>query len=387
MIPRRFLGALIVAMVTLSTPAAAKQNYSPAKVIEAMKANNHNLRIIVEHRGSFSQDCPENSICAINATGNAGIEAVEIDVRESADGTLWPIHDTRVGRTTNFAANGHLFDPYVRSERNTQSNPEISKLRDATLEKLRLRDPLGNVSRYSFQRLENMMRDVDIGNRNLVYMFDIKTSSAIGKTASMIRRMGLQDRSILKFNSTLVSPRNLLAETQGLHFVPVMGTGSLDQIADHFHLERSSPSERVNAYVHDLSRTRGFVYFEVRNKMFSGPTSNNDFDAKVEGPLNQVNFYMRLTGITQGGFRPSPEHFSTPNQPGSGYYFVDGQCCQQLAQHHDTSRHFGTDTRDDRENLHYMISYNAVIISEKGSQALAKARAMGARKEQHRLLY
>ncbi|KQR81363.1 glycerophosphodiester phosphodiesterase family protein [Sphingomonas sp. Leaf343] len=374
------------AIVTLAAPAVA-ENYSPAKVIQAMKVDNSRLRIVVEHRGHFSGGCPENSACAMAATADGGIEAAEIDIRESADGTLWPIHDTKIGRLTNYSANGHLFNPFYHSAQNDVNNPAIEAMRDATLRTLKLRDPSGVVTSSPFQPLEAMMHQVDVRNRNLVYVFDIKTKAAIGKVAAMIKRLGLDDRSVLKFNSTLTSVSEVSAETQGLHFVPVLGTGSLDQIADHHHLEKSQPSERIAAYVSDWAHTGGFVYFEVRNKMFSGPSSGNTFDAKVEGPLSELDFYMALSRIAIGGYAPHTEHYSTADQPGTGYYFVDGQCCQQLGGTLDRSRAFGPDLRDDRENLHYMISYNAVTISDQAASALNVARAMGGRADQYKLYY
>lgn len=383
---RRITSVFAFLSLAIAAPAVAK-NYSPAKVIQAMKVNNQRLRIIVEHRGRFYQDCPENSVCAMNATTREGVEAVEIDVRESADGTLWPIHDTNIGRTTNFSADGHLFNPYTRSAANERNNPAIHDLHDATLRSLKLRDPLGHVTGDAFQPLDAMMHKVDVGNRNLVYMFDIKTRPAIAKTAAMVRRLGLQDRAILKFNSTLVSPGTVLSETHGINFVPVIGTGSLDQIVDHYHLEKTSPSERVAAYVNDFAKTAGFVYFEVRNKMFTGPRSGSAFDTKVEGPLSQIDFYMALTHIPQGGYAPYTEHYATPSQPGTGYYYVDGHCCQLLTDNHDRSGYFGIDSRDDREVLHYMVSYNAVTISDIAAAAMSEARQMGARADEFRLYY
>ncbi|TCM04713.1 hypothetical protein [Sphingomonas sp. PP-CC-3G-468] len=71
MFSRKIASALALLSLSIAAPAAAK-NYSPAKVIQAMKVNNQRLRIIVEHRGRFYQDCPENSTCAMNATTREG---------------------------------------------------------------------------------------------------------------------------------------------------------------------------------------------------------------------------------------------------------------------------------------------------------------------------
>ncbi|APX65760.1 hypothetical protein AV944_07820 [Sphingomonas sp. LK11] len=384
----KFRLAVLFAATAMTSAAMAATNYSPAKVIQAMKKDNTRLRIIAEHRGYFHQDCPENSICSIEETTRENVEAVEIDVRESGDGTLWPIHDTTLGRMTNYSLNGRLFDPYSTSQENEHNNPQISRVRDALLEKLKLRDPLGAVTDYAFLPLETMMHKVDQLNRNLVYIFDIKTASGISKTADMIWRLGIQDRSILKFNSTLTSPSYVHSLTGGLYFVPVIGTGSLDTIADHYHQEKSTPAERVGAYAMDYAHTAGFVYFELRNKMFGGRTSGSELSGVYfEGPMLKLDTQLAFAGVPIGGFSPQVEHYARNGQPGTGYYSVDGHCCTPLEARLDSSRDFGNDTRDDRSNTHQMVAVNQVIIAERAGDALAEARRTGARADQNSILY
>lgn len=383
------LHAVLLVGATLFSPAAlSAKNYSPVKVIQAMGEDNTRLRIIAEHRGAFHQDCPENSICAINETSREGVEGVEIDVRESGDGTLWPIHDTTIGRMTNYSRDGKLFDPYTSSDENERNNPAINRMRDGILGHLKLRDPLGNVTSYSFEPLETMMKEVDRSNRNLVYIFDVKTTGAISKTADMIRRLGIQDRSILKFNSNLTTPDKVRSLTGGLNFVPVIGTGNLDYVVDHFHLEKSDPAERVGLYALDYAHTPGFIYFEVRNKMFSGKTSGSDLSGvRYEGPLYKLDTQLALSDIGIGGFSPQVEHYARNGQPGTGYYTVDGHCCTPLEARLDSSRYFGDDKRDDRSNTHQMLAVNQVVIAERGADALAEARRTGARADEDEIMY
>ncbi len=77
----KFRLAVLFAATAMTSAAMAATNYSPAKVIQAMKKDNKRLRIIAEHRGYFHQDCPENSICSIEEATRENVEAVEIDVR------------------------------------------------------------------------------------------------------------------------------------------------------------------------------------------------------------------------------------------------------------------------------------------------------------------
>ena len=58
-----------------------------------------NLQIIA-HRG-YSANAPENTLAAFGAAVEAGVEAVEFDVRTAACGTPVLFHDPMLGRTTN----------------------------------------------------------------------------------------------------------------------------------------------------------------------------------------------------------------------------------------------------------------------------------------------
>jgi len=55
---------------------------------------------IIAHRGA-SEDAPENTIASIEEAINQGADAVEIDIRRTADGIPVVIHDSTTGRTTN----------------------------------------------------------------------------------------------------------------------------------------------------------------------------------------------------------------------------------------------------------------------------------------------
>ncbi len=52
---------------------------------------------VVAHRGIW-RDAPENSLVAIEAAIHAGCDVVEIDVRRSADGGLFLLHDKTLQR-------------------------------------------------------------------------------------------------------------------------------------------------------------------------------------------------------------------------------------------------------------------------------------------------
>ena len=57
-------------------------------------------RLVIAHRGS-SSEAPENTLHAFEAAVRCGADAVELDVRLTADGAPVVIHDATLDRTTD----------------------------------------------------------------------------------------------------------------------------------------------------------------------------------------------------------------------------------------------------------------------------------------------
>lgn len=55
---------------------------------------------VIAHRGAAAE-APENSMEAFDLGMRLGADAIELDVRRSADGVLWVIHDETLDRTTD----------------------------------------------------------------------------------------------------------------------------------------------------------------------------------------------------------------------------------------------------------------------------------------------
>ncbi|MGD8495206.1 MAG: glycerophosphodiester phosphodiesterase family protein [Gemmatimonadales bacterium] len=55
---------------------------------------------VIAHRGAAAE-APENSVEAFDLGMRLGADAIELDVRRSADGVLWVIHDETLDRTTD----------------------------------------------------------------------------------------------------------------------------------------------------------------------------------------------------------------------------------------------------------------------------------------------
>src|SRR5512136_2702473 len=60
--------------------------------------------IIIAHRGDKSH-APENTLAAFSLAAEEGADAIEFDVKLSADGQVIVLHDQTVDRTTNGKGN------------------------------------------------------------------------------------------------------------------------------------------------------------------------------------------------------------------------------------------------------------------------------------------
>ena len=79
----------------VSTP-----NASRAAELTAILEDHSDRVMVVAHRGCW-RVAPENSLPAIEECVRAGVDMIEIDVRETSDGELVVIHDESVDRTTD----------------------------------------------------------------------------------------------------------------------------------------------------------------------------------------------------------------------------------------------------------------------------------------------
>ncbi|MFJ5082539.1 glycerophosphodiester phosphodiesterase [Streptomyces sp. NPDC088706] len=71
-----------------------------ARVTHARQRTPHNSIQVVAHRGA-SDDAPEHTLAAYRKAIEDGADALECDVRLTADGHLVCVHDRRVNRTSN----------------------------------------------------------------------------------------------------------------------------------------------------------------------------------------------------------------------------------------------------------------------------------------------
>ena len=128
---------------------------------------------VVAHRGIW-RDAPENSLVAIEAAIQAGCDVVEIDVRRSADGGLFLLHDKTLQRMAGIdevpeqLTSGHLASLTLKNRDGGEGN-------EMTGEKL-----------PSLQELFDLTR-----NRIFLHL-DVKDRAVIPEVIACARNMGVE---------------------------------------------------------------------------------------------------------------------------------------------------------------------------------------------------
>ncbi len=77
-----------------------REGKSIEQLIQNLEDSHNDEIIVVAHRGDW-RNAPENSLQAIKNCISMNVDMVEIDVRETRDGTLVLMHDETIDRTTN----------------------------------------------------------------------------------------------------------------------------------------------------------------------------------------------------------------------------------------------------------------------------------------------
>jgi glycerophosphoryl diester phosphodiesterase len=150
----------------------------PAQSIDDVLRKDRSGPLICGHRGGFYRDLPENSLSAIDNTVTRSAPSpviVEVDVRKSADGSLFVLHDRSVDRTTNGQGN-------------------ISALSDSYVNSLLVRKPDGELSDQKILTLDALLQYA--GTRNVLLMLDVK-GDAWPDTIQKLAERKLASRSIV----------------------------------------------------------------------------------------------------------------------------------------------------------------------------------------------
>jgi glycerophosphoryl diester phosphodiesterase len=123
---------------------------------------------VVAHRGIW-RDAPENSLVAIEAAIHAGCDVVEIDVRRSADGGLFLLHDKTLQRMAGI----------------DEAPEALSSARLASLT-LRNRDG-GESNEMTAERLPSLQQLFDLTRDRIFVHLDVKDRAIIPQVIACAR--------------------------------------------------------------------------------------------------------------------------------------------------------------------------------------------------------
>jgi glycerophosphoryl diester phosphodiesterase len=180
---------------------------------------------IVGHRGGFDTSLPENSISLFDFTyRNACLKpiAIEFDIRESASGNLFILHDSTVDRTTN-------------------GKGKIALLSDSYINSLFLKDKNGNLTKEKIPLFVDVLRYFQ--DKNCMLMLDVKGKIYL-KVIKMVSEMKMESKCIiLTFN-----PQNtlLVKETTDKIMISALVVNKEDWES---LVKLQIPNQRLIAYV------------------------------------------------------------------------------------------------------------------------------------------
>lgn len=134
--------------------------------------------LVVGHRGGFDASLPENSMAMFDFTFQNACQkpiAIEFDIRESATGSLYLMHDSTVDRTTN-------------------GSGKINLLTDSYLKTLFLKDRNGNITLEKIPLFSDVLQHYQ--DKNIILMLDVK-GKIYPKVISMVTEMEMESKCIL----------------------------------------------------------------------------------------------------------------------------------------------------------------------------------------------
>lgn len=155
--------------------------------------------MIAAHRGCW-RDNPENSMAAINACVDAGVDIVELDVQRTRDGYLVLHHDLTLDRMT---------DGYGRVE-----DTDL-----ATIRSLRLREGAGGSDApLTDQRIMTLEEALEVVRGRILVNIDVKDSS-LDQAMAVVRKMKVEGNVLAK---AVIAPEEIASLRQRIGDVPFM---------------------------------------------------------------------------------------------------------------------------------------------------------------------
>ncbi len=199
---------------------------------------NHSQPLIVGHRGGGDTSLPENSMAMFDFTfNNACFKpiAIEFDIRKSASGSLFIMHDSNVGRTTN-------------------GQGEIVLLTDSYIKTLLLKDRNGNLTSEKVPLFKDVL--LHFKDQDIVLMLDVK-GNIYPEVIELVTQLHMESKCIiLTFNQE--NTRLVMETTKD-----IMISALIQSNADWESLLKLQIPQQLIAYVN--SETPPELLTEINN--------------------------------------------------------------------------------------------------------------------------
>lgn len=163
---------------------------------------------VVAHRGAW-HGAPENSLAAIERAISVGADIVELDVRKSADGVLFLMHDDTLARMAGV-------------------DREAESLTMAELQAIALREDDGGADRRTTdQRIPTLKQALEIIRGRIFADLDLKDRDLFAEVAACAREM--QAAPYVDLKTRLMTREELdWVRAQDIHDVPFMAMARFD---------------------------------------------------------------------------------------------------------------------------------------------------------------
>lgn len=171
------------------------------------------LCAVVAHRGAW-HGAPENSLAAIENAICIGADIVEIDVRKSADGQLFLMHDDTLLRMAGIDRDAETFTM-------------------AELQAIALREDDGGEARgFTDQRIPTLKQVLEITRGRIFADLDLKDRDLFSDVAACAREMDAAGYVDLK-TTVMTVDHVAWVETQDIAGVPFMAMSTFTQASLH----------------------------------------------------------------------------------------------------------------------------------------------------------
>ncbi|MFK0164040.1 glycerophosphodiester phosphodiesterase family protein [Rhizobium sp. NPDC090279] len=162
----------------MHSQTAASPSPRTADIYDLLSRANPDI-LTIAHRGLWSA-APENSLAAIRAAAELGVEFVEIDTQTTADGHLVVIHDKTLDRTT--------------SAKGIVGASSFAAVRDA-----RLRAGAGgDTAALTDERIPTLEEVLEEARGRVFVNIDTKFPHELPLVIAAVRRLGAEDHVIIK---------------------------------------------------------------------------------------------------------------------------------------------------------------------------------------------